>query len=281
MQDEEKEIDISDYIILLASKYKAILGVMVLSAAIAVFLLCTKPAQYKVGTVVENADIEGPVVGANQVGIIINSVDVLMKVKDSYNAKYGTEMKFRDIASKTKVSVIDDMHFMIETTAGDAKVARILNDMTVAEYFNYMKSTYKLKKRLLQERFDVSEEEVELSEKNILELKKEILNFVKEKKVTPEPVYKSILLRNVYAQHVQNYYGLVKDRTALKTSLLEMKNFRVLVPSEVPPVPDKNKKMLFVLAYFFYGLPVGIILVFIIEYAKNIRKLVIDKRGSR
>ncbi|MFH1283601.1 MAG: hypothetical protein ABII27_08050 [bacterium] len=267
---EENEIDLMNYLNVIKRKFYLIIISVAIALGIGINKVINLADVYATTAVVQTGIVGGTLFMPNQIPIIINSVDIMGAVKDRFNEKYKAEYTLQEFKDFVTIEIISDFYFRIQVRGTDPVRITDIAKMLIEQYSEYSEGRFAIATSILNERISINEEALKNSNSSIKELKKEVIAFAKEKKFTPEPIYKSILLNNVYAQHMKEYYDLQEKKINLKSQLLSIVNFRVLEPPEVPKRPYYENKKKIIFKHFWLAVFIGIVLAFVVDYFQNI-----------
>jgi hypothetical protein len=99
----------------------------------------------------------------------------------------------------------------------------------------------------------------------------EMKNFISERKLTPEPAFKAILLGNLYSQQLDQLSICQEKLSDLERKLINVKQCRVLNPPDAPKFPIKPAQSDVNIIYIFAlaGLILGLMAAFLAEYIQK------------
>jgi len=264
---EEREIDLRDYLRVLVRQRWVMLGVVATMMLGTLVYVVRLPDVYEAQAVIQNGSVDKADLSTVDVQFFIQSLPVLQPVVAQYNAAHpGRELTIAGFRGMITVDSFIDNRFLLTVQAPDAAGAQQLCTMLAEGYFSYMRGWYDKQLALLEEKIAMSEENIEEVGKSSKELKKEIARFVRERKLTPEPAFKSIMLRSLYSQYINELATYQSNKINLTSVLYGVKEFAVLEPPELPtaPIREDRNRILGIMAGV--SILAALLLAFLVDY---------------
>lgn len=260
----QEQINLMDYIMVLFKRKLLILTVF--SLAVAVSLLhnfSPAPKIYETYTTIQLGSINGPLIKNEEVRETILNLTFLRSIIKELNLNMNEETLKNNILI---TDIINTNLIMIKIVNPDPDALLKINDSIAQTFILQGQKIYEEQLLLTKERLKELDEEVKASQIHMDNIQK-LMPHPSDSDTPPssELSVNLIFLQNSFPSYEKNLSDLREKRNQLKTSLSNIKEFKIFDKPLKPkclPRPDKKKK---IITAGILGLIFGIFLALFIE----------------
>jgi LPS O-antigen subunit length determinant protein (WzzB/FepE family) len=267
------EIDISNYLTAIFYYKYIIIGIACLGILCASFYVSTIRDAYESKSIIQNPS-PADIISYDRITNIIYSHDFINPVFEKYNTEQKDPVTLDAFTAKYKVETVDRITFKFTTKSNTPEDAQRLNQRIIARYIEYMSPKISIYKESLKNKIAIVQSTSDGLKESAAQLKTEIRNFIIERKITPEPAFKSIMLSNLYSDQIKKTGEELEKLQLLKENLLNVEDVKILnYPTfSKRPIQAVNK-FKFVITVGLICILAAIILVLFIDYLRKCLKV--------
>lgn len=265
MQEVEQEIDLRDYINVIRKRKKIIFTIFFTAVIITAVISFLMPKIYVVTAVIQNGNVNGPLIAKAEVEEIIKSQNLLLPIIKNAEIDIGNIESLRKAIKIEDIKNTDFFRFIVEYKGADTSV-KICHGI-VDSYLAFANPIYQERIKFLDSQIKELDNQLKNVKDDMQNLRKIIHSFSLPQEfneATSE--LKVVFLQETLSNYENQLSSLTDKKDELNLVRTNAKEFKVIDAPLRQKSPVKPKKRQNVIISGIVSLMFGVFLAFFVEF---------------